>query len=244
MDKKSTYLIIGGGRLAKHLRVYFDSLGVDYALWNRASKTSVESLVEQCEKILLAVSDDAIEEFADKLKPRLTEDQVIIHFSGALEIQGAESVHPLMTFGTDLYTSDFYKTIPFVTVKGKKSFKELFPEFPNPFYEIDAGDKSYYHALCAISGNFPVVLWNAVSEKFEKELKLPKSILQPYLNRVLENFISSDNSLTGPFARKDKLTIKKHIEVLERSDLKELYEAFYRYYFNGNKEEKINENYK
>ena len=233
MDKKIPYLIVGGGRVAAHFAAYFDLLGVEYLRWNRTGSTELKSQAEKCDKILLAVKDDSLEEFISKLITEFPTGKTIIHFSGALEIKGAESVHPLMTFADKIYTLDEYKRIPFVTVENKAHFKELFPELPNPSYEIPSDKKTLYHALLTVAGNFPVILWKSVSSYLEKETGLPKKVMQPYLRKTLDNFFYSEDSLTGPFARKDIGTIEKHLDSLRDSELLNIYKAFKNFHFGG-----------
>ncbi len=231
MDEKTPYLIIGGGKLAKHFCAYFNLLGVEYLQWEKSRNSPLESELNKCDKILLAISDNALQNFVESLTELNISPHRIIHFSGALEIDGSESVHPLMTFSDEIYSIDIYKSIPFVTIKGKKSFSELFPELPNKSYQIDAEQKSLYHSLCSIAGNFAFILWKAVEDEFNSKIGLPKNILKPFLYQTLNNFFSNSNYLTGPFSRKDWKTIDKQAEALKETQLSELYDAFYQYYF-------------
>ncbi len=231
MDEKKRYLIIGGGRLAKHLSAYFDLLNINYLRWQRTFGIPLESELHKCGKILLAVSDNALAGLSAYINSLISSGQTIIHFSGALEIQKSESAHPLMTFSRQLYSEEFYKLIPFITVEGKKKFSELFPELPNPNYQIPAERKVYYHALCSMAGNFPAIIWKKTTEEFQNKLGLPAEAFYSYLTQTLNNFISDNESLTGPFSRRDFSTIDLHREVLKNNELAGLYDSFYELYF-------------
>ena len=221
------YLIVGNGKLAKHLKFYFNSLDISYSSWNRNSSIPFHQLAGNCQKILVAISDTAIEEFICENE---LSDKLYIHFSGALEIETAESVHPLMTFSDILFEESFYKSIPFVTTKGRIPFKDLFPELANPSYQIESDQKTFYHTWCSIAGNFTSILWTEFFNTFEAQLGIDKSAAYPYLKKISENLISSSNPLTGPLARGDSITIQRHLLALDGEDIENVYKAFVEFY--------------
>jgi len=233
MAKKSEYLIVGNGKLAKHIACYFSQKKIPFKQWSRSGKVGPEKLLRSSEKILLAISDTSIEPFINKWKPEAGKGKIFIHFSGALSLPQAESAHPLMTFSNNLYSAEFYEQIPFVTEKGKLKFTILFPELKNPHFEIEPGKKPLYHALCSIGGNLPVILWQYFQKEMEKNFGLPKNALLPYLNKILENFSLEENSLTGPLARGDFSTIEKHRLALNNSKILNVYNSFVDFYLSN-----------
>lgn len=112
-------------------------------------------------KILVLIKDDEIEKFISEKKSGILQDKIFVHFSGLLSIPDAESVHPLITFGENLYDPVTYSKITFITEAGRKSFRELFPELSNPSFQIPAEHKALYHAYCVMSGNFTTILWKS-----------------------------------------------------------------------------------
>jgi len=236
MQKNQKYLLIGNGRLASHLAFYFDYKNMECLKWNRSANISLISILPETEKILLAISDDAIEKFITTNSKNLM-DKTIIHFSGNLSLNGIESAHPLMTFGDTLYPEEFYETIPFITEKGKSTFKELFPELSNPNYQINSTDKPLYHAWCSMAGNFTTILWKSFENRLTENFNIPKEVILPYLNKITENIIHSKNPLTGPFVRKDFETIKKHREALRDDSFLNIYDEFFNCYFNKKKKD-------
>jgi predicted short-subunit dehydrogenase-like oxidoreductase (DUF2520 family) len=60
-------------------------------------------------------------------------------------------------------------------------------------------------------------------------INLPASLAQPYLTQVLKNSFQSQTALTGPIARGDEKTIRKHLDVIE-DDFKLVYESFVNLY--------------
>jgi predicted short-subunit dehydrogenase-like oxidoreductase (DUF2520 family) len=230
MQEKHEYLLIGNGLLAKHLIKYFGGIGIDMPQWIRGNGEQADSYIQSANKILVAISDDSLPGFINQFKSKFPE-KIFIHFSGALTLPNAESVHPLMTFSKQLYPLEFYKTIPLITEKGKIPFKILFPQLNNPVFEIAGEEKSFYHAWCTIAGNFSTIIWQAFEERMDKRFNIPKDALLPYLNQTLMNFAGQDNSLTGPFVRGDFSTIAKHRTALAKDNFLHVYEAFYSLFF-------------
>lgn len=229
--KLSRYLIIGGGRLARHFAHYLSLLEIPFERWSR-SESLKELIVKiaRAERVLLLISDSAIESFAKDV-PAL-EKKICIHCSGSMVIDGIPSCHPLMTFGDELYDLKLYKSIAFICESESKAFNELLPGLANPHAAIPRADKPLYHALCVLSGNFTSLLWSKFFGEFGSRWGLPSDLIYPYLRQVANNLTHQGaNALTGPFVRHDWQTIERNIRALEDDPYREVYEAFARVYF-------------
>jgi len=220
-------LIIGGGKMARHWGFYLQSLGTPATFWNRSNsvKTKPRELsayFNNFSTVYLAISDDALKEFYETY---LTEfSGSVFHFSGAFYHPEIAGIHPLMTFGKDLYPADFYKSIPLtLDFSSKNSF---IASLPNPQYTVSPKDKALYHSFCVIAGNFPQWLWQNVFTEFEK-LNIPKAALQPFLQQSLDNtFKTGDENFSGPLLRNDQITLARHQEALDGHHLLQIYSAF------------------
>ena len=219
------YLVIGNGRLAKHIKHYFDLLELPYLNWFRKSEESPQNLVAKSQKILVLIKDDEIENFISQIKSKF-ESKIWMHCSGLLSTPLAESAHPLMTFTDTLYDLVTYKQIPFVTEKGKLPFGKLFPELPNMSYSIEPELKPLYHAWCVMSGNFTTILWQRFFEVAQKEFGIKKESVFPYLSKITKNLMISDSPLTGPLVRSDKKVIEKNLQALKDEPFAEIYRSF------------------
>lgn len=237
--EKAEYLIVGNGKTAKHISRYFELLNIPFNSWNRNESILFEEMLTEEKKILLLISDDQIEKFIEKHKSKVNSQVLWIHFSGALSIPFAESAHPLFTFHNSLYNLETYKTIPFITERGRKTFSELFPELPNTSYQIEPSKKSLYHAWCSIAGNFTSLLWAEFFNRLENEFQLPKETAFPYLKQVVANTLSDPDSLTGPFVRGDKSTINKHLGALKGDDFYKIYNSFKELHENKTRKESL-----
>jgi 2-dehydropantoate 2-reductase len=223
-----SYLVIGGGRVARHFQFYFESLSIPFSTWNRSqSRESLTQKALECSHVLLLIPDSAIETFHSE-HPEI-HDRICVHFSGALVSARLPGAHPLMTFADRLYDLEIYEQLPFVLEKGRGTMSELLPGLPNPCVALEPEKKKLYHALCAMAGNFTVMLWEKVFAEFESQLGLPKHVLLPYLLQTTENLSLSpmgSSVLTGPLVRGDQGTITKHLEVLAGDPFAGVYEAF------------------
>ena len=85
---------------------------------------------------------------------------------------------------------------------------------------LGAGDKALYHAACALASNALVALeWTAAEllEEAGVEGKAAAATLLPLVQGTLQNVksLGLEDALTGPVARGDIGTVRKHLEALE-----------------------------
>lgn len=240
MNTTPHYALLGGGRLARHLRHYLHLEGLAVSGWARDPRSDLNThddpdpecrlraTLDGATQVLLLVADDAI---APLLRdyPFLHQHR-LVHCAGALSLPGVAGAHPLMTFGRDLYDLDTYRSIPFMVETGHE-FSDLFPGLANPHHDIAPEQKALYHALCVMAGNLPQVLWQAVAGRLGDELSVPPTALAAYLRQSLENFLDDpEGALTGPLARGDRRTLARNRAALGPGAQRDLFEAFVRFY--------------
>ena len=229
-NENRPYLIVGNGRLATHFRRYFSLLGVEHWHWWRGSDSQFNDHANCSEKIILLISDRAIESFVQKHKRPSMENKSWIHCSGSLSTPLAESAHPLMAFPESLFEDDVYSGIPFITEEGRAEFSKLFPELTNPYFAIPSRVKPLYHAWCVMSGNFTTILWQRFFDILRRKFDLPPDVSHAYLNQICHNLQNSLEPLTGPLVRNDTKTIGKHLDTLKDDPYRPVYEAFLKAY--------------
>lgn len=236
--KKPIFGLIGDGRLARHLAHYFSLLDLPLRRWSRrmVSDLTWQAALRECDVILLAVSDRAIEPLASEIRSTPGfESRTLIHFSGALFTNQAWGFHPLMTFpettfSNTLYSLEQYQRIPFLVDEEGPVFSEIFPDLPNPSARIARNKKALYHAWCVMGGNFTAFLWTQMFEAFSKDLGIDPQLATPYLKQVAENLLRNPSrareTWAGPIVRKDFETIDRHLSALTDHPYKEIYHAF------------------
>lgn len=219
-------LLIGQGRLGKHLAVYFEQARIPFQTWNRKlqSQEILKERLDQASHILLAISDMEIEKFHKEHSPDY-KNKVWVHFSGSLEVPGVHSLHPLMTFGPRLYPLEKYQSIPFITTS-PLHLQELIPGLKNQVHLIEPEFKSKYHALCVLSGNFTTILWQKFIHELQQQ-KLDGDLARLFAEQTIHNvFDFPETALTGPLARQDDQVQKLNLKALEGDRFAEVYRAF------------------
>lgn len=226
MRQVPAYLIIGNGRMARHMCHYFKSLGISYTQWHRQEPVhKLAPLVVAASHILLLIRDDAIESFA---RAHLAQsDAVKIHFSGALTAAGIYGAHPLMTFGETLYAPEKYRDVFFVVDDNAPDFATLLPGLPNAHARLSRADKAKYHALCVMAGNFSCMLWQKLFDTLQNEFDIPAKAAHPYLQQQTDNLKADHTAaLTGPLVRGDTATMARNIAALRDDPFQAVYHAF------------------
>lgn len=246
-------LLIGNGRLANSLaRVQAGSqIGsrVD-SHWYRSLGPTLEQHLKAFHPthVWLAIPDSALKTFVQENANLFLKDStVLVHFAGSLptfSVGGltVHAVHPLMTFSSSITIAESlsaesvdFRSAPLILDREGPALHTLMPGFDNVAYRIDPNDRPYYHALCAIAGNFSVLLWEAVRSRFESELEIPTAALNLYRDQIFKNLTASAQSdtrtsvLTGPLSRGDTKTLTAHRQaLLERAEipLLKIYDSF------------------
>ena len=237
---QASLLLIGDGRLASHLSYYFRAKDLDVVRWSRRRNTlqTLPALLEEADRVLLAIRDDALADFLrvhSHEGGRQKQNQLWVHFSGSAVVDGAWSAHPLCTFAGPPYEKEVYASIPFIVEQEGPPLAELIPGLENPSAAIPGSSKPLYHALCVAAGNFTQLLWHELFQGFEGRLGLPSALAVPYLRQTAHSVERSlkdsfeKNVLTGPIARRDTGTIERNLEALREGRMDGLagvYEAF------------------
>ena len=208
---------------------YFDLKGLDYRTWTRRDGEASElaELASTSDVVLLLISDGSIADFLRTNAQRLG-DVPVVHFSGALSVDGAFGCHPLASFGEDLFGLAQYENIGFVTDDRPYTFDALFPSLVNPAIALHPSKRSRYHAMAVLSGNFTVMLWEKAYAEMEA-LGVPGGYVRAYLDTIHHNLASrSVGNLTGPLVRGDTGTIERNLEALGPDPFADIYRSFVR----------------
>jgi predicted short-subunit dehydrogenase-like oxidoreductase (DUF2520 family) len=227
-------LLIGQGKLARHLSFYLTQKKIAHEHWpdgRNLTAPALKPLFAKSSCVWILVTDRAISELSTQLRelaPALPQ----IHSSAASEIPGTLTLHPLQTFGPDLYTLNEYEVVPLTYIKEewsnhaglKASIQSL---ILNPSFEISKSDRALYHAYCVMMANFPQLLWTQVTDESNVSIGLERAAFAPILNQATKNFLNLGRAaLTGPLIRGDLMTIQRHENALAKSKLLNLYQSF------------------
>ncbi len=221
-------LIIGRGKLAKHLLHYFNlkHIPTDHLPDARAltSATRIEQNHPRATCVWLAISDQALAPVRKVIDTRLP----VIHSSATTPVSNALTMHPLMTFGPELYPLATYEKMSFTLIAEEaRDFERFtnvfFSVLPHPHQMIAQEKRAFYHALCVMTSNFPQILWQAISEYSDG--------FKPLLAQSSQNFLDLGSAaLTGPLVRGDSTTIEKNLAALSDTPFFDLYRSFVNFY--------------
>ncbi len=218
-------LFIGNGKLSKHFQFLFGQLNLPYRVWShKDSFNELQSIAQGCECVFILLKDSMIEPLYKQNLKSL--NMKCYHFSGSLIVAGVFDFHPLMTFGENTYELDQYLKIPFIT----SCETETLPFLPNRIIRIKPEQKSLYHAMCVLSGNFSQMLFTLASNKLNK-LGINNNDIKNYVIQSISNVENNPlQNLTGPIVRKDHQTIQKNISALDNPEHQKLYKTFVEIY--------------
>lgn len=148
------------------------------------------------------------------------------------------SFHPVQTFSHKANKELGHFRSIYIAIEGdKKAVKELSLTAKSicsiPF-TIDTEFKILHHICCVLSSNYLVTHLSLLSDIYRQKNGFKKvnffNIYMPLIQQTLSNISANgiESSLTGPIARNDIKTIKKHLNKLETFKGKEIVD-YYRF---------------
>lgn len=204
---------------------------------------SVEELIRHSDTLFLTVPDSAIGTLWDGIKNFPLKDKIVCHISGALssgvfsdiDQTGAfgYSIHPLFAIHSK-YNSHKQIEKAFFTIEGDKGrlheVCSLMDRLGNDYAVIASDKKELYHAAAVTASNHVIALLST-AQSYLIECGMTSDQAETALNPLFiynaQNAadVGVYNALTGPIARGDLMTVKKHLRCLDtlNSDNKQLY---------------------
>lgn len=191
---------------------------------------TAQEVANAAQLVFLTTPDDVISEVANRV--RWHKGQRIVHCSGAhstdiLEMANKYGAtigcfHPLQTFAS---VEKAIENLPGSTfaIEAKEplltTLKEMAVAVSCNWVVLTAEDKVLYHTAAVFACNYLVTLVKLATDlwqDFGKPREQAITALLPLLRGTLSNLetIGLPNCLTGPIARGDLGTIKKHLEAL------------------------------
>ena len=194
---------------------------------------SNQAVADIAELVFITTPDDAIATVAAETKWH--PGQSVVHCSGAdstdiLEPAGklcarVGAFHPLQTFASVRQAIDNIPGSTFAIEAEEPllaTLKEMATALDGSWIELKAGDKVLYHAAAVIACNYLVTLiklatdlWQTFNVPTQQATKALMPLLKGTLNNI-EN-VGIPQCLTGPIARGDTGTVKKHLNALKKT---------------------------
>jgi predicted short-subunit dehydrogenase-like oxidoreductase (DUF2520 family) len=192
-----------------------------------------QGVADNAELIFITTPDDAIAQVASRIKWH--PGQGVVHCSGAdstailrpAKDSGAEVgvFHPLQTFASVKQAMENMPGSTFALEAGEpllKTLKDMANALGGQWVELKAGDKVLYHAAAVIACNYMVTLLKLATDlwqTFDVPPQQATRALLPLLRGAIHNIetVGIPQCLTGPIARGDVGTIRKHLDALEQT---------------------------
>ena len=214
-------------------RSYISAQKLAQTVQNCRAVNSNQAVADAAELVFITTPDDAIASAAAKVK--WLAGQNVVHCSGADSTETLEparkmgaqvgAFHPLQTFAS---TKQAIENIPGSTFALEAeepllgTLKEMATILEGQWIELKASDKVLYHASAVIACNYMVTLVKLATDlwqTFNVPTTQAAQALLPLLQGALNNIgtVGIPQCLTGPIARGDTGTIKKHIDALQKS---------------------------
>ncbi len=219
--------VVGPGRVGRSLARAALDAGLEVEL---AGRRDAVAAAESAEIALLCVPDGAIEEACETIAAAVPPLRFVGHVSGATPLsalsaarrRGAEvfCMHPLQTVPDG---DASLATVPCAVSGSSVEASELAGALAVrvgmcPFALAD-DQRTAYHAAACMASNFLVALEESASELMrEVGIEEARELLGPLVLRTAANWVErGPDALTGPIARGDEDTVRRHLESIAES---------------------------
>lgn len=192
--------------------------------------------VREADTILITTPDDMISQASKKIAdPHLVKGKFVFHMSGAggldlladVKESGAFTacIHPIQSFSSiDSAISNLPGSVFGITAdkEAEKHARVIVRDLHGIPTIIAPEQKPLYHAAACLASNYLVALLHVVESFYEAIGLNAENAQKAYLPLVYGTLKNIQNSgsikaLTGPIARGDVSTIKKHMHVIAES---------------------------
>jgi len=190
-----------------------------------ASWSQEFSFEETDDVVIVAVPDDSLKEILKKIECH--ENTVIAHTAGSqgLDVFPPRLKHtgvfyPLQTFSTDRKIE--FRDLPFFLEASDSLSSAILNDLAvsagGKVHFIDTDRRRLLHVAAVFVCNFVNHMFTA-GKKISEKAGLPFKVLQPLINETVLKALETgpENSQTGPAYRSDKITLKKHMDLLSFS---------------------------
>ncbi|MCB0737139.1 MAG: DUF2520 domain-containing protein [Bacteroidetes bacterium] len=182
--------------------------------------------------VLICQPDERIESTLNRIA---NTKSVVLHTSGSKSIEALKRfencgvLYPFQTLtkGRLLPISQ----IPFYTESGSEHANKVLIELAQKLgasaHEMNSEDRRNLHLTGVLVNNFGNQLFHQAS-KYLNQNGIENASLEPLIRETVAKYfdLGGMKAQTGPAKRNDYSTIKKHLEQLDGSNLKDLYQLF------------------
>ncbi|HLO61168.1 MAG TPA: DUF2520 domain-containing protein [Bacteroidales bacterium] len=238
-------VLIGAGNLAWHIGHALKNLPLEFRqIVNRSTESgkhlaqsigvplvSISEEIAGSDLYIICVSDDAIGEQFENLKPYLK--GIVVHTAGSvsLKVLSGNNAHgvlyPLQTFSKDRPV-DFSK-VPLLIEGSDEQTTNLIRQLAIKLSEnvqvVNSEDRALIHLAAVMASNFSNHLLD-IAGLILAGKNIPLSLLEPLMLETIKKAFELDpgKAQTGPALRGNTKTINRHIDMLSAwPEIQEIY---------------------
>lgn len=212
--------IIGPGRAGRSLARALETCGLDVDLLDR--QASLVDAAQGCDLLVVATPDGAVREVAARVRPNA--GTVVCHLAGSLGLdvlgrhQRRASLHPLVAM-PDAETGSRRLRGAWFAVAGDPLVHELVELLDGRAVEVADEDRVRYHAAAVVASNHTVALLGQ-AERIAATAGVPFEAFLDLVRATIDNVaeLGPAAALTGPVARGDWETVRRHLEALPAAE--------------------------
>ena len=236
-------VLVGAGNIAAHLcKAIHKSLDFKVIqVYNRSEKslaffpstlhkTSSLAEIKEADLYIIAVSDDAIVSFSERL---LIKDKLVVHTSGSVPMEALSDknrkgvFYPLQSFSknSEVYFSEIPICIETQNDTDLVLLKQLGNSISNNVLTVSSEKREKIHLSAVIVNNFVNYLYQVANDLMQEQ-SLSFDLLKPLILETANKItsLSPAEAQTGPAKRNDKKTIEKQLNLLKESPYKDIYQ--------------------
>lgn len=252
--------IVGTGRVARSLAALLDRNGCQISavagrslqsaqavvqLTSKGAAVEICDLPKRVRRVLIAVSDDAIEGVAGQLAEAGLHSSIVLHTAAAagpealVRLRNRQNsigvLHPLQTIPTAEAGVDALPGATFAFAGDNAAVQWaslLIDAVGGKGLAIGAAQWPLYHAAAVFASNYQVALLDAALELMERvglERRQSLDALSALVRASVENVLAAgpELALTGPIRRGDAQTVRRHRSALQEClpETNDLYKA-------------------
>jgi predicted short-subunit dehydrogenase-like oxidoreductase (DUF2520 family) len=209
--------IIGPGRAGTSLARALTAAGWDVApLLGRGD--DLTPAAQGVDLLIIATPDDRVREVARAVEP--VRGTVVAHLAGSLGLGAVAphrrraAIHPLVALPTPAIGGRRLGGAWFA-VAGDPLVRDVVRSLGGRWFEVGDADRPVYHAAAVIASNHLVALLGQV-ERLSDAAGVPFEAYIDLARATLDNVaaLGPAAALTGPAARGDEATIRRHVRAL------------------------------
>ena len=193
-----------------------------------------QDVAERCDLVFVTTPDDAIDQVAGQVRWR--EGQGAVHCSGALSLEVLEpaarmgastgSLHPFQTFACLEGAEEAVERLQGISFAIEaqgwllSALEGMISRLGGTSKRLRPKDRALYHSSAILSCGYLVALLRAAMDTWEDmgvSAEEALEVILPLARTTLANVsrAGAQASVTGPMARGDVATVRRHLEALE-----------------------------